>query len=134
MKNKTVFVSQALFVSVLILSSFLTGCLSFLFRPPAKPFEPGGGESIITGMWRLEPTKKQGGQLYIFEEDGSFVRQNSGDIPIQGYYSFDGERLKVANRFFAAEGRAVLSEGGEVLTIIYDDTTLRFRKIETWET
>jgi hypothetical protein len=110
MKNILVFV---VLVTVIFAVGFVAGCATF----PVEPLPPGGSESLIVGTWELKPSGRQYPQKFYFEEDGSWTRQNIGEVPQTGYYSFDGINLKLVNKYFSVTTTTNID--GDTLTIKY---------------
>ncbi|MDR2795607.1 MAG: hypothetical protein LBB47_02710 [Spirochaetaceae bacterium] len=109
--------SKILIVLIASIGSILIGCATF----PVEPLPPGGSESQIVGVWELKPSGNQYPQVFSFEEDGRWSRQNIGDVPQTGYYSFDGANLKLVNKHFSVTTSAGIS--GDTLTIIYSNNS-----------
>ena len=104
---------------VLLLFTFVfVSCIS----TPAESFTPGGSEDLIIGIWELQPTGKQYPQTFIFEEGGTFMRQNRGEIPQTGYYSYDGTILNLATNYFNSSQEARLEDNK--LTIFYSSNNI----------
>jgi hypothetical protein len=114
MKNKLAFMA---FAMVIVAGGLLAGCTTFLVEP--LPF--GGSESQIVGAWELKPSGGQYPQIFYFEEDGSWTRQNIGEVPQTGYYSFDGTNLKLLNKYFSVTTTANLN--GDTFTITYPNNS-----------
>lgn len=105
-------------VFLIVIGMILAGCLS----TPVEPFTPLGSESQIIGIWELQPAKGQYGQTFIFEEGGTFRRQNHGEVPQTGYFAFDGVNLKIATNNFNITTIAKLE--GNRLTITYPNQSV----------
>lgn len=103
-----------LFKPTLFLMMAAISCMAVSCKDEKEePQKTGDANKEIVGKWQKYGTVESDGSLsggdpdefWIFNSDGSFVNEDSGEITTRGSYSVEGNTLTILSREPGSEGK-----------------------------
>lgn len=105
---------KKLFKPILFLIMAAISCMAVSCKDEKEePQKPGYSNKDIVGKWQKYATVESDGSLsggdpdefWIFNSDGSFVNEDSGEITTRGSYTVEDNTLTILSREPGSEGK-----------------------------